>query len=138
MSALQTSISKTKTITKTIYLQLCTCLAMQTDFSPDVTLNSFQGQGSKTVRRIAHQHICAKKVIKGFYFTYGIEVYSRHQTISLKQHQGSQIGVTPAHYYTVILARIIKENDIEKGKEEKIWRGQGEDQGKDLSYLQQN
>jgi len=27
----------------------------------------------------------------------------------------------------VILARIIKENDIEKRKEEKIWRGQGED-----------
>jgi len=38
----------------------------------------------------------------------------------------------------VILAKIIKENDIEKGKEEKIRRGIGEDWGKDLSYLQQN
>jgi len=38
----------------------------------------------------------------------------------------------------MILARIIKENDIEKGKEEKIWRGQGKDWGKDLIYLQQN
>jgi len=38
----------------------------------------------------------------------------------------------------VILARVIKENDIEKRKEEKIRRRFGKDRGKDLSHLQQN
>jgi hypothetical protein len=45
---------------------------------------------SKTVQEALHTSIsvkCFQNDLKDF--TYGIEVYSRHQTISLKQHQGS-------------------------------------------------